>query len=97
MTYFGRTALESLKQRLNEETNQILQKCLKEVETLLKKEIELLDRFAKELLEKEELEYDAIEAIFVDLEKLLLNKKLTGFFIVSLFCLVYVPGVAYIS
>ncbi len=60
---------ESLKQRLNEETNQILQKCLKEVETLLKKEIELLDRFAKELLEKEELEYDAIEAIFAEYGK----------------------------
>jgi cell division protease FtsH len=55
---------ESLKQRLNEESNQILQNSLKEVENLLKKEKELLDRFAKELLEKEELEYDEIEAIF---------------------------------
>ncbi|MFH1459817.1 MAG: AAA family ATPase [Candidatus Omnitrophota bacterium] len=57
---------ESMKHRLNEETNQILQKCLKEVTELLKKEKKLLDRFAQELLEKEELEYDEIEEIFAE-------------------------------
>lgn len=60
---------DSFKQRLNEETNQILKKCAREVETLLKKEIELLDRFAKELLAKDELEYDEIEAIFKEYGK----------------------------
>jgi len=60
---------EAVKERLNEETNQILQKCLKDVENLLKKEKVLLDRFAQELLEKEELEYDEIEAIFAEYGK----------------------------
>ncbi len=60
---------EALKQRLNEETNQILQNCLKEVQDLLNKEKVILDRFANELLEKEELEYDDIEAIFKEFGK----------------------------
>ena len=57
---------DRLKYDLNMETNRILQSCLKEVEALLKKEEQILDRFAHELLEKEELEYDEIEAIFVE-------------------------------
>ncbi|MBI4845362.1 MAG: AAA family ATPase [Candidatus Omnitrophica bacterium] len=60
---------ESVKERLNEETNQILQKCLTDVTTLLKKEKILLDRFAKELIEREELEYDEIEKIFTEYGK----------------------------
>jgi cell division protease FtsH len=55
---------ERLKEQLNQETQDILQNCLKEVEELLKKESKLLDRFAQELLTKEELNYDEIEAIF---------------------------------
>jgi len=60
---------ESVKERLNEETDQILKNCLKDVEDLLRKEKKILDRFAKELLEKEELEYDDIEAIFKEYGK----------------------------
>ncbi len=60
---------DSIKQRLNEESNQILKKCLKDVEDLLKREREILDRFAKELIEKEELEYDEIEKIFKEYGK----------------------------
>jgi ATP-dependent Zn protease len=60
---------DSVKERLNEETNQILKKCLKEIEDLLRKEKILLDRFAKELIEREELEYDEIEAIFKEYDK----------------------------
>ena len=55
---------EKIKEQLNNETQEILQECLKEVEILLKKESLLLDRFAQELLAKEELDYDEIEAIF---------------------------------
>ncbi len=55
---------EDLKDSLNEEVNRILNKCLREVEELLKKERPILDRFAEELLKREELEYDDIEAIF---------------------------------
>lgn len=57
---------EGTKERLNNETQQILKECLNEVEDLLRKEVVLLDRFAQELLAKEELEYDEIEAIFAE-------------------------------
>lgn len=53
-----------LKMKLNEETNQIISNCLKEVEELLRKENQLFERFAHELLTREELEFDDIEAIF---------------------------------
>jgi cell division protease FtsH len=55
---------EKIKEQLNNETQEILQGCLKEVEELLKKESQLLDEFAGELLKKEELNYDEIEEIF---------------------------------
>ncbi len=55
--------------KLNNDTNQILQQCLKEVEELLKKENVLFERFAHELLVKGELEFDEIEAIFAEYGK----------------------------
>ena len=60
---------EKMKEDLDLETQKIFHKCLKEVEELLRRESDLLDRFVKELLEKEELEYDEIEAIFTDCGK----------------------------
>jgi cell division protease FtsH len=57
---------DRVKERLNEETHAILTQCTKDVEALLRQEHELLDRFADELLKREELEYDDIEAIFVE-------------------------------
>lgn len=60
---------EKIRQQLNDETQEILQDCLKEVEGLLKQESSLLDRFAQELLKKEELNYDEIEAIFKEFGK----------------------------
>ncbi len=54
---------ERLKEKLNEDTQTILHECLKDVDELLKREQALLDRFANELIQKEELEYDEIEAI----------------------------------
>lgn len=60
---------EKVKEQLNNETQEILQDCLKEVEDLLKRESQLLDRFAQELLAKEELDYDEIEAIFKEYGK----------------------------
>jgi cell division protease FtsH len=60
---------EGTKEKLNDETQEILKECLNEVEALLRKEIILLDRFAQELLTKEELEYDEIEAIFAEYGK----------------------------
>ena len=60
---------EKVKEQLNNETQIILQESLKEVEELLKKESGLLDRFAQELLAKEELDYDEIEAVFKEFGK----------------------------
>jgi len=66
---------EDLKKKLNGDTNRIFKESLKEVEELLTKERSLLDRFAKELLAKEELEYDEIEAIFKEYGKSSENKE----------------------
>lgn len=60
---------ESMKERLNKETQDILQGCLKDVEELLKKEWNITEHIANELLAKEELEYDDIDAIFKDYGK----------------------------
>ncbi len=55
---------DAFKEKLNSDTNKILRDCLKEAEDLLTDKREILDRFANELIEKEELEYDEIESIF---------------------------------
>lgn len=60
---------EETKQRLDTDVQDIMQTCLKEVEVLLKKEEQLLDRLARELIAKEELNYDEIEAIFKEFGK----------------------------
>ena len=60
---------EKVKEQLNSEVQEILQECLKEAEDLLVKESRLLDRFAEELLAKDELDYDEIEAVFREFNK----------------------------
>ena len=55
---------EDVKLALNKDTNTIMKRCLKEVEETLNQNKEILDRFGKELLAREELEYDEIIAIF---------------------------------
>ncbi len=60
---------EDVKQKLNLETHEIVQDCMREVEALLKSEIVLFERFAQELIKKEELDYDDIEAIFKEYGK----------------------------
>ncbi len=57
------------KERLNEEMQRILSQCVKDVEALLRKEDVLLERFAGDLLKREELEYDDIAAIFAEYGK----------------------------
>ena len=69
---------EEMKRKLNDDTNKIFKKCFKEVEELLNNERVILDRFAKELLEKEELEYDEIEAIFKEYGKAPNRKPANG-------------------
>jgi ATP-dependent Zn protease len=60
---------EKTKERLDDDVQSILSQCLQEVEDLLKKESALLDRFAGELIAKEELDYDQIETIFKECGK----------------------------
>lgn len=60
---------EETKSRLDRDVQEIMQGCLREVSELLKKEDPLLDRLAKELILKEELNYDEIEAIFKEFGK----------------------------
>ncbi len=60
---------ESIKEKLNAETHEIIQGCLKTVEDLLRKENELFERFALELIKRLELDYDEIEAIFKEYGK----------------------------
>ena len=60
---------EETKSRLDIDAQEIMQTCLREVEELLKKEDALLERLAKELIAKEELNYDEIEAIFKEFGK----------------------------
>jgi cell division protease FtsH len=55
---------EDTKAKLDADVQDILNSCLNEVTTLLKKEEPLMDRLAKELVAKSELNYDEIEAIF---------------------------------
>jgi len=55
---------ERTKQTLDEDVQDILQSCMKEVEEILNDKRELLEHFAQELIKKEELEYDEIEQIF---------------------------------
>jgi len=55
---------EEIKVELNKDTNAIMNECMKEVEKTLIEKKKILDRFSKELLEREELEYDEIIQIF---------------------------------
>ncbi|MDI6605968.1 MAG: AAA family ATPase [Candidatus Omnitrophota bacterium] len=60
---------EEMKGRLDNDVQEILQDCLKEVEELLRKEEPLLERLSQELVNKQELNYDEIEAIFKEFGK----------------------------
>lgn len=55
---------EAMKDSLNKEVQAILHKATEEVEVFLRSEWALMEVFVKELLEKSELDFDEIEAIF---------------------------------
>jgi len=65
-----------IKTKLNDASEVIIQRCLKEVEELLKEENDLFERFARELLTRQELDYDEIEAIFNEYGKV--NPRIVG-------------------
>ncbi|MBF0385820.1 MAG: AAA family ATPase [Candidatus Omnitrophica bacterium] len=60
----GLTLSDKTKEVLDNDVQDILQGCIKEVDEILRSKKEVLEEFAQELLKKEELEYDEIEAIF---------------------------------
>ncbi|MBN1405628.1 MAG: AAA family ATPase [Candidatus Omnitrophica bacterium] len=60
---------EDIKRKLNDESQQILQNCCKKAEDLLREEWKIVERFAKELVDRKELEYDEIETIFLEYGK----------------------------
>jgi cell division protease FtsH len=60
---------EETKTTLDHDVQDILNVCLKEVQELLTKESTLLEKFSQELFQKEELNYDEIEAIFKEAGK----------------------------
>lgn len=55
---------EKTKEKLDNDVQEILQSCMKEVGVILEEKKEIFEDFAQELLRKEELEYDEIIAIF---------------------------------
>ncbi len=58
------TLSESFKKQMNDETQSILKQCERETEAFLRKEWDMVEIFAKLLIEKEELNYDEIEEVF---------------------------------
>ncbi len=63
---FGGSSIlsEQTKARLEQDVQDILQSCLKEVKETLSRNRDLFEDFAQRLLQKEELEYDEIVQIF---------------------------------
>ena len=55
---------EELKAKLDHDVQKIISACRSDAEKILNQERALLDKFAHELLEKEELDYDQMEEIF---------------------------------
>ena len=55
---------EKTKETMDADVQDILQSCIKDVETILTEKRDLLEYFAQELYTKQELEYDEIVAIF---------------------------------
>ncbi len=60
---------DDTKRQLNADVNAIIKECLEDVESLLKREKDIFERFARELLAREELDYDEIEEIFAEYQK----------------------------
>jgi cell division protease FtsH len=65
----GALLSEAMKTRLDNDVQDLLHQSLQEVDVLLRQEEKLLERLANELVTKEELNYDEIEAIFDEFGK----------------------------
>jgi ATP-dependent Zn protease len=62
--YQGQMISDQTKQQLEEDVQDILRTCMDDVRKFLTEHKDLLDHFAHELVAKEELEFDDIQAIF---------------------------------
>jgi cell division protease FtsH len=60
---------EETKARLDNDVQKILTGCMRESERILTQDRPLLDKLAKELLQKQELDYEQIESIFASFGK----------------------------
>ena len=60
---------EDVKRSLNADTNKILRNAMAEAEKTLRTEWHIVERFANELLKREELDYDEIVEIFKEYGK----------------------------
>ncbi len=60
---------DSLNSRLNTESEEILKEQTDDVERILRSEWKIVERFVKELIAKDELDYDEIAAIFAEFGK----------------------------
>ncbi len=56
---------DDIKNVLNNDTKKILDDCIREVQSLLERETVVFEKFATELMSREELDYDQIQAIFL--------------------------------
>lgn len=65
----GRLPSFSVAETLNKDENTILEECLGEVEDLLRKNWDIVEKIANELAEKQELDFDEIDAIFNEFGK----------------------------
>ncbi|MBI4656480.1 MAG: AAA family ATPase, partial [Elusimicrobia bacterium] len=65
----GKNRSDELNRVLNWETRDILKEQLTEVENTLRTEWQVVERFVKEILDREELDYDEIAAIFTEYGK----------------------------
>jgi cell division protease FtsH len=68
-SFAGPMLSEDMKAKLDADVQGILNKCLRDTEAILRKEMPLLDRLAQRLLEKEELDYDQMEEVFKEFGK----------------------------
>ncbi|MFH1622342.1 MAG: AAA family ATPase [Candidatus Omnitrophota bacterium] len=65
----GRLSSFSVSETLNKDEDSILEECLNEVQDLLRKNWDIVEKLANELVKKEELDFDEIDAIFKEFGK----------------------------
>lgn len=60
---------QTISEDLNKDTDEITESCLQQIKNLLRQNWQIVERIVKDLVEKDELDYDQIEAIFNEFKK----------------------------